>query len=50
MNEAEAALGLLQLKYIETNILKRKVIYDLYNKAFKSKKYKIVNISKVSKI
>ena len=38
MNEAEAALGLLQLKYIETNILKRKVIYDLYAKAFKSNK------------
>jgi len=38
MNEAEAALGLLQLKYIELNIRKRNDIYDLYTKALKSNK------------
>tara|TARA_B100002052_G_C15867085_1_gene592828 strand:- start:495 stop:1619 length:1125 start_codon:yes stop_codon:yes gene_type:complete len=33
MNEVGAALGLLQLKYIEKNISKRKDIYDFYFKA-----------------
>ena len=36
MNEAEAALGLLQLKYIENNILKRKSIYEYYIKSLKT--------------
>ena len=30
MNEAEAAMGLLQLRYIDNNISKRKEIYKLY--------------------
>ena len=38
MNEAEAALGILQLKYIETNIRKRNEIYDAYANALKSNK------------
>lgn len=32
MNEIQAAMGLLQLKYVEKNILKRKKIFDLYRK------------------
>lgn len=32
MNEVQAAMGLLQLKYIEKNIKKRKKIFDLYRK------------------
>lgn len=32
MNEVQAAMGLLQLKYVEKNISKRKRIFDLYRK------------------
>ena len=38
MNETEAALGLLQLKYIKINILKRKNVYDLYIKSLEPNK------------
>ena len=31
MNEFQAALGLLQLKYIDKNIIRRKEIWELYN-------------------
>jgi dTDP-4-amino-4,6-dideoxygalactose transaminase len=35
MNEAEAAMGLLQMRYIKRNIEKREKIYNLYVNAFK---------------
>ena len=35
MNEAEAAMGLLQLRYIDKNISKRKEIYKLYSDSLK---------------
>jgi len=41
MNEFQAALGVLQLKYVDDNILKRKKIADLYRK-------NLVNISGLS--
>ena len=34
MNELQAAYGVLQLKYVEGNINKRKIITENYNKAF----------------
>ena len=34
MNEAEAAMGILQLKYFNKNIHKRRKIFDIYNQAF----------------
>ncbi|NQU81512.1 MAG: DegT/DnrJ/EryC1/StrS family aminotransferase [Bacteroidetes bacterium] len=34
MNELQAAYGLLQLKYVEENIKKRKIITEKYNSAF----------------
>ena len=38
MNEFQAALGLLQLKYIDENISKRKIIAQKYYKELSSKK------------
>ena len=35
MNEAEAAMGLLQLKYLDQNIIKRKKIFQIYKENFK---------------
>jgi dTDP-4-amino-4,6-dideoxygalactose transaminase len=50
MNEAEAALGLLQLKYIEKNICKRKNIYDLYIKLLEpNKNIRLLNFPKFVK-
>jgi dTDP-4-amino-4,6-dideoxygalactose transaminase len=37
MNEAEAAMGLLQLKYIDKNIKKRKEIFKFYVNSLKSR-------------
>jgi len=36
MNEAESAMGLLQMKYIDRNIKKRKEIYKFYTDSLKS--------------
>ncbi len=46
MNEAEAAMGLLQLKYIDNNIARRKAIYHKYQTQLKKlKKIEIIDIS-----
>jgi dTDP-4-amino-4,6-dideoxygalactose transaminase len=37
MNEAESAMGLLQLKYFDKNIIKRKEIFKLYVNSLKSR-------------
>jgi len=36
MNEVQAAMGLLQLKYIDKNIEQRKTVFDLYTKELKN--------------
>jgi dTDP-4-amino-4,6-dideoxygalactose transaminase len=38
MNEFQAALGILQLKYVEEAVLKRKLITEIYRKALKGVK------------
>ena len=50
MNEAEAAMGLLQLKYIDKNISKRKDVYELYINSLESiNNIKILNLPKFLK-
>ena len=47
LNESQAAMGLLQLKYIDDNIKKRKAIYNYYlNKLEKNKDFKLIDIPK----
>ena len=50
MNEAEAALGLLQLKYLDKNISKRKDIYEFYINSLESiNNIRILNLPKFLK-
>ncbi|MBI87324.1 MAG: aminotransferase [Candidatus Marinimicrobia bacterium] len=47
MNEAEAALGILQLKYLESNIKKRKIIFEKYKSLVaKSNRIRLLDIPK----
>lgn len=48
MSEINAAMGLLQLKYVDAIILKRKIIYKLYRK--KLSKIKGINFLKIDEL
>ncbi len=42
-NELQAAMGLCNIKYVDSNIKKRKIIYDLYNQLLSKSKLTLPN-------